>query len=1346
MNNNMHFTFFVFLRVFGLSTQDGLCFFPCKKSTRMIKGQAQECDSNKSTENAILGVSGQLSKREFDIDIRNILQDFIERGIIVDTVVSYCYRKIFKKNSREDVLSMLIELLEHSKSYDREIHKKMYDIYKAKSTEFQEYIDDFRLQRTTEYQSNTTFNDPTQGNQKVLETMQQLQPAKDERQSEGNVEDTNSMSTESQGDEDLVITSVRSLASTQFSSLTDRGRLHDYLKTKSNSITIQNKFLVEKDNTPLELKDIVFPDGNVDSVCSVSLYSVGGSGKTHQLLALYDLIINSDSLYTSVVPFYLELNSIEQQQGNCVISSLAASLEISIHELKNILKTGKHQVILLLDGFNEVTNGDLRQAIARAICDIRSKYGTRIILTSRLDHSDLFNTMNRGSSSSFIKVAVKELDDTQINEYFANSGLTISCGDIYKSSPISKRLLSTVQGLVMYADLLRDNPKARFYSLGKLLRAYSKKILLQEESDLGFEVYLKKIAHIMTMLGRFRISKSMLEMILKDDPISIDTLLIKANTIFMNTFDDSDAFTYSHQHFRDMYCALSLSDDFKNFDDYIANQEVLKDHFAAHFQSDPVTGNADIRTLCADFLSSSQIQNAINVLKLTRDIDYKFILSTLIELYAIKNGYNISALSLSDLDLTNVSLSGYKLYQKNLEQKSTFTDLANSIISHDTFLQNGLQRGSSTICKYNVNGSDYILAFSSRNALEYDVETNSWKCIRKWPDFGWISCCCETVLDGKTAFLLGCETDRIRIFYPENRYFETGDPKLVPYNQDCKRGGVESIVRIFDINSNPLHIASNGFGDIFLLYTDERLHYFADEIVEVIRQENKKFNKVKSPCRITISDDRIFFCFGKNIYSKELPFDRNSPFEPWLTLDSSVIDIIYSGKYLFVNQGDKVSIFNTDREQIITFIPKERAQLDHFTKFSPSNRPEKVLIGVFPKDPEHNTLPNFYEISIIEMDDEDGDYIINCIGNPLMGLQTKATYTGVYFKSRQWDTPRIATTSDDRSIQILAPEEEDAAIIRHEGSYDGVRFIEPITENEFLAAQYDGSVSHWKLKNDLWRCINVFPIHQDWVWKVLYHSENDEIYFYSCSYDNTVKRTNMKTGETATLLSTDRPVLDLVLGKDSNGKLKNVIAITSEKVLWYNVATGVENTPDIRTSEHDYIRAIAINSEDMPYIAINYSCNDDKHCRIISISNKKCQKEIMIDVSAFSFIREIRIHQLENGSVLAIFGFLKNGDYGRKLFSFDQKKLIDEELLEDQSFSGPAQKGAQILHWTQLDNKYILAYLDGSIQVIDKAGINTIQTHAKLLSWYGVKLGNIKWVSESQKIEFQKDFKGYFQC
>ncbi len=1168
----------------------------------------------------------------------------------------------------------------------------------------------------------------------------------DEFQIETNIEVTNLISSKFPDDEEFDTISARSLASTQFSSLTDRGRLHDYLKTKCNSITIKNKFLVEKDSTPLELKDIVFPNDNVDSVCSVSLYSVGGSGKTHQLLSLYDLIINSDSLYTSVVPFYLELNSIEQQQSNCVIFSLAASLDISVCELKTILKAGKHRVILLLDGFNEVTNGDLRQAIARAICDIRSKYNTRIILTSRLDHSDLFNTMNRGSSSSFIKVAVKELDDTQINEYFANSGLTISCGDIYKSSPISKRLLSTVQGLVMYADLLCDNPKARFYSLGKLLRAYSKKILLQEESDLGFEVYLKKIAHIMTMLGRFRISKSMLEMILKDDPISIDTLLIKANTIFMNTFDDSDAFTYSHQHFRDMYCALSLSDDFKNFDDYIANQEVLKDHFAAHFQSDPVTGNADIRTLCADFLSSSQIQNAINVLKLTRDIDYKFILSTLIELYAIKNGYNISALSLSDLDLTNVSLSGYKLYQKNLEQKSTFTDLANSIISHDTFLQNGLQRGSSTICKYNVNGSDYILAFSSRNALEYDVETNSWKCIRKWPDFGWISCCCETVLDGKTAFLLGCETDRIRIFYPENRYFETGDPKLVPYNQDCMRGGVESIVRIFDINSNPLHIASNGFGDIFLLYTDERLHYFADEIVEVIRQENKKFNKVKSPCRITISDDRIFFCFGKNIYSKELPFDRNSPFEPWLTLDSSVIDIIYSGKYLFVNQGDKVSVFNTDREQIITFIPKERAQLDHFTKFSPSNRPEKVLIGVFPKDPEHNTLPNFYEISIIEMDDEDGDYIINCIGNPLMGLQTKATYTGVYFESRQWDTPRIATTSDDRSIQILAPEEEDAAIIRHEGSYDGVRFIEPITENEFLAAQYDGSVSHWKLKNDLWRCINVFASHQDWVWKVLYHSENDESYFYSCSYDNTVKRTNMKTGETATLLSTDRPVLDLVLGKDSNGKLKNVIAITSEKVLWYNVATGVENTPDIRTSEHDYIRAIAINSEDMPYIAINYSCNDDKHCRIISISNKKCQKEIMIDVSAFSFIREIRIHQLENGSVLAIFGFLKNGDYGRKLFLFDQKKLIDEELLEDQSFLGPAQKGAQILHWTQLDNKYILAYLDGSIQVIDKAGINTIQTHAKLLSWYGVKLCNIKWVSESQKIEFQKDFKGYFQC
>lgn len=1173
-----------------------------------------------------------------------------------------------------------------------------------------------------------------------------------------------------QGDEDLIITSARILASTQFSSLTDRGRLHDYLKTKCNSITIKNKFLVEKDSTPLELKDIVFPNDNVDSVCSVSLYSVGGSGKTHQLIALYDLIINSDSLYISVVPFYLELNSIEQQQGNCVISSLAASLEISIHELKNILKTGKHQVILLLDGFNEVTNGDLRQAIARAICDIRSKYGTRIILTSRLDHSDLFNTMNRGLSSSFVKVAVMELDDTQINEYFAKSGLTIRCGDIYKSSPISKRLLSTVQGLVMYTDLLIENPKARFYSLGELLRAYSKKILLVEDSGLYFEVSLRKLAWLMVSINKFKIEKSVVDMTLGSEFLNELLNSEGASNIFMSTADDQNIFNFSHQHFRDMYCALQLAEHLKDLSNFIpqVNNKDFVDNFASHFQAGPITGDSGIRALCADFLSLEQIQHSIDILKEIHDIDYQFILSMLIEIYAIKNNYNISTLSLSTLDLTNVSLSGYKLYQKSDEQK-IFIDLADSIVSHDTFLQNGLQRGSSTICKYTINGRDYILAFSSRNALEYDVETNNWKCLRNWPDLGWISCCCETVIDGKTAFLLGCETNHVRIFYPENRFNDTEEMllashntncntvklitghvvQLVPYNIDCKRGGIESIVKVFDINDNPLHIASNGFGDIFLLYTDEKLHCFPDSIVEDIREDTKKFSKVKSPCRITVSENnRIFFCFGKYVYSKKLPFDKKSVFEPWLTLDSSALDIIHSGKYIFVNQGNKVSIFNNDGEQVTTYIPEKQEQLDHFTKFSPSNRPEKVLIGVFPKDPEHNTLPNFYEISIIEMDDEDGDCIIACIGNPLMGLQTKATYTGIYFESKYWDTPRIATTSDDRSIQILAPEEEDAAIMRHEGSYDGVRYVEPISENEFLAAQYDGSISHWKFKNGLWRCLNVFPIHQNWVWKVLYHSENEESCFYSCSYDNTVKRTNMKTGESVTILLTDRPVLDLVLGKDRNGKLKNVIAISSEKLLWYNVGTGVGNALDIATSIHDYIRAIAINNEDTPYIAINYSCGDDKHCHIVSISNHNCQKVSAIDVSEFSFIRGLRFLQLEDDEVLEISGSLKTMNRGMRFYSFNKGKMIDEELLKTLSFGDSPQKGTA-LHCVQTGNRCFLAFLDGTIQtftISDNFKLDTIQTHARLISWYGIKLSKIKWNSETQRAEFQKDFKGYFQC
>lgn len=499
------------------------------------------------------------------------------------------------------------------------------------------------------------------------------------------------------------------------------------------------------------LEEIIFPTNPDDKGAywshSVSLCGKGGTGKTHQFLNLIkEILYGKDSTgelrYAEIIPFYLELNDIDNVNkitDNVLLSELSKSLDIDEEQLKRILTVLNKQVILFADGLNEVNNREIRNAIANSICNIRADYKTRVILSSREDHSYLFNNLGRGLHQRFEKVEICDLTEEQINNYFEGEGISIRYRDI---PCLTRKLLATAQGLSMYAELIKAEPDMilEFKTLGSLLQTYCDRIMQIKRNDpredLSFEDALSYIAYYLVLEGNFQLNTNQLcaklseikkDLHIDDDRIS--KIFVKHKETD-NRERHEDEYEFTHQNFRDYYAALFLAKKLHEI-----NSDNIYPILNKYFKNDNATSNEEILSLCSDFLDAESIQRVINIFVKEKIYNHSYTLSVLIRLFALMNQNNISSIKLDSLDLTNVSLSNYMLYSYN---NNNCVSLINTKITEDTFLENGLQTASSTICHYNYDKKEYIYAFSASNALIYDIENNSWKCIRNLPNDGWV--------------------------------------------------------------------------------------------------------------------------------------------------------------------------------------------------------------------------------------------------------------------------------------------------------------------------------------------------------------------------------------------------------------------------------------------------------------------------------------------------------------------------------------------------------------------------------------------------------------------------------
>jgi hypothetical protein len=1196
------------------------------------------------------------------------------------------------------------------------------------------------------------------------------------------------------------------LSKLYFEKISNRGRFESYINTEDKRVTIKNRVKSSSNSNEYELCELVFGNFNdIDRDCSISLHGVGGTGKTFQLLSLYEMIIkypeknilNVDLrnvipmyLELNVIPIYLELNDVSTNTDNCILVVLSRSLSIDLDVLINILNEQGSNVILMLDGYNEVTDGDLREEIAKMICDIRHLYKTRIIITSRIDHSNMFNRINRGESAIFTEAKIQPLSADQINAYFKAIGLH---NTYYKRLGKSvKRLIQKAQGLAMYGDLKKKKTLNRIKNLGTLLSKYTNDILLEDVEDNTFETYLEEIAYHMVFNGWFEIKPSDLKSLIdeKHGNNASDSILNNSSIKKLFVKDDSTGnFKFTHQNFRDMYCAIHLNELMSDFEKNINS-----------FTSNNITTNDEILVLCGDLIKNDRaIQASINKLKDSDpSLDYSFVLSVLIRIFAFRNGNDIHKLNLGNLNLSKVSLSGYTLYHKNhkkddrtgeLRTKTFPINLEGATVSENTFEKNGLKRGSSTICKFTKDKTEYVVAFCSTSLIIYNTKTAEWTSIRynfKDPtiSFGWINCACH--IENEKIIILGTETGYITYFSYKDQPYVNTDPNLfLKYPEDCKHVGlkygcsIQSIVCLNNLKTSEYSLmASNSSGAIFILESDsvKTIRNPDENEISLIRDTFMlSYNENDlSICKIASNDIYLFYSWGNKIYRKTLsePFDN---FIEWKSLVYSnqrcIFDIYCTDIYLFVNTGKNILIFSIDTGEILDDYSYSKTnnkenltvqdQIRRFTKLSKfENYSNKVLIGISAEDEDRNTLPNYIILTVEDGEDENGDTKYFTSHYPLFGInQTMTTFSAIsFYHDKHY---YIATTSNDRSTQILCVDIEDFKAIRHSGTYDGVRHIELISPNEILLSQYDGSVSHWKFSNKVseWHCMDVYPIHLDWVWKTRYYVDNDNNeYFFSCSYDGTVKRTNIKTYVTDILIEDDDKIVDLVLIK-SSGTLSYIVAATTHKIILFDyinkqIVKNKEFT-DIDEDHKTYSKytiesmSPALDDTSLVLIAVNFKANHQNGkidtARIYSVS-KNLDFRLLNKIWKNELYKYSKIEGLVlQNNALTISGIrIIENDLCDQIDIYRENNIETPDLKKILSSSEiiGRRKVCTILS----NEQFFIGCLDGSVFVLKSPYENpnllpAFITHANLISVFPVKMKNVRWINDSQI----DSFKGYFQ-
>lgn len=343
----------------------------------------------------------------------------------------------------------------------------------------------------------------------------------------------------------------------------------------------------------------------------------GGTGKTISLKNLWDLFLNIERRHR-VIPIYIDLTSynIRGNEKNFIIkyigryylniANLRADEENDLWRLISqpqiIGGERKPSVLLLLDGFNEVTVNtmnleiELKELVERA-------HGTQIVITSR---SKVYGDFH---AHTFNKAELLPLSDKQIDLYIKDvneKNREICTEDFSNISKPEGDLLKLVRNpmmLTLYTATcseLENDPSNNFKrnpkTFGEIIWNYLQSNILRQSNFLKYKLILNHlmphIGYKMEKDGQFSITRQELREYIdeayksfnnedfyntfsefdghtndlefeisnpNDKGIRFNKILeILTNQLTILINEEKNSFRFSHQHFRDFFAALYI--------------------------------------------------------------------------------------------------------------------------------------------------------------------------------------------------------------------------------------------------------------------------------------------------------------------------------------------------------------------------------------------------------------------------------------------------------------------------------------------------------------------------------------------------------------------------------------------------------------------------------------------------------------------------------------------------------------------------------------------------------------------------------------------------------------------
>lgn len=944
-------------------------------------------------------------------------------------------------------------------------------------------------------------------------------------------------------------------------------RYKKYFDTIDNRIAIPVKLLNEDEELVCLFYEVI---NRKDK--SFFLFGKGGTGKTHIFMELFNKLIKCERL--GIVPFYIPLNSVQPDKySNCIIGELTERLKnpstmanLTENEVISLLQSENVNILLLADGLNEVTNKDKRVKIARALSDIvvsETYRNTRVMLSSRENHSFWFQGLGL---TSYTQLEIQKLSWETIDNYLEKAGCVARYNDVPATT---KKLLKTAMGLSMYSELV-GNDKGKintFQTLGGLLKAYMCLLLNSQNTTIPYEEFLYSVAEKMIdNKNSFTIYKSSLTQLWNGD---IDSILDQLSSVLCLQGINSegiDEYTFLHQNFRDMLISKRLAERILNLSlngNVNGINQIIKNGY--------ITTNRELMNLTADYLQgkNSEIQNIIRMMP--KDNSRSYQLSVLINLYARINQNSIANLDLSGHDLSNIRLSGYKLFDNECHVK-----LNGCTLDIDTFSMPGLTQASSTITKYKIGDELFLIAFSITSYLKYNASKNKVQVNKNLKSFGRINCCCNVTKDKHIDIILGTDKGFIHKFdtcsdsicYNITNTSASSDEKAIDSiafwnskifftKKEKQEEGLSVEYKVFSFDlSKPseievIHEYKSYYNSSVLSELENQYPKYEYSILkQQIERSRGRFSQTDSDLYYAV-EDKVFIYKDNMFYHIEL-CDI-----PCTISCLKFSDIIVSEPYMLINNDDSILAFflSNDADHVvaryingISISEYKEKSGDYFTKFSRSDKDDRILVGIGIDNDDLRGNINFLEIKICKINYLDETFDFNC--NPLYGLHTKTTHTGVYFSKAQGEGVLLATVSDDRSVQIMQPDNEDFERIQFLGEYNGVHSIVAIdnpqdpTSQSLICAGYDGCIEKWKCKRNKWYCVFSRKIHKNWIWKIKFIKYNDKEFVFSCSYDGTIKMTELTQNSSKTLLKTNTKIYDLDIKLNNEDNIISIIATT----------------------------------------------------------------------------------------------------------------------------------------------------------------------------------------------------------